>query len=130
MPVTRHASRYVRFLNLVNAVRQMPTLPVLDAVEERLLGAVLTAWLAGRQVPVTEAARMEQGTPERTAFRRIKSLHEKGLLDFEPSPDDHRVKFIVPTPTAERYFDALGRCLEQARDSLWPHTNPLESSSK
>ena len=36
MPVTRHASSYVRFLNLVNAVRQMPHLPVLDAVEERL----------------------------------------------------------------------------------------------
>lgn len=130
MPVTRHASRYVRFLNLINAVRQMPTLPVLDAVEERLLGAVLAEWMAGRQLPVTEAARMEAGTPERTAFRRIKSLHEKGLLSFEVCPDDNRVKYIVPTDTAGRYFDALGRCMEQARDSLWPHSKPLESGSR
>lgn len=130
MPVTKHASTYAKFLNLVNAVRQMPTLPPMDAVEERLLGVFLARWEAGEPIPVTEAARMVAGTPERTAFRRIKSLHDKGLLSFELSPVDQRVKFVVPTRAAEHYFDILGKCMDQARDSLWPVSPPPDSEPK
>lgn len=119
MAHSRHASTYVRFLNLVNALRQMPAVPLLDAVEERLLGRLLAAREAGQLVQVTEAARMEQGTPERTAFRRIKTLHSKGMLAFEPCVQDQRVRYIVPTRAAEAYFEKLGKCLELARESAW-----------
>lgn len=128
MSVTKHASSYVKFLNLLDAVRQMPALPVLDAVEERLLSAVLAAREVGEFLPVTEVARIVEGTPERTAFRRIKSLYDRGLLSYEPSPFDQRVKYLVPTSLAEKYFDTLGKCMEQARDSLW-RTAP-DSGSK
>ena len=124
MSVTPHANTYVRFLNLLKAVRQMPTLPVLDAAEERLLGLFWASAAAGKKVPVTEAARMLQGIPERTAFRRIKALHEKGLLGFEHNPQDHRIRYVVPTEAAKHYFDALGKCMEQARGDLWPTTKP------
>jgi len=67
MSVTKHASTYAKFLNLLSAVRQMPSLPVLDTVEERLLGLLLSAWESGKQLQVTEVTRMEQGTPERTS---------------------------------------------------------------
>ncbi len=127
MSVTKHASTYAKFLNLLSAVRQMPSLPVLDTVEERLLGLLLSAWESGKQLQVTEVTRMEQGTPERTAFRRIKTLHSKGMLSFVSSEHDHRVKYIVPTKAAEEYFDRLGQCLEQARETSW---NRPENGSK
>ena len=33
MPKTKHSLTYVKFLHLANALRQMPSLPVLDTVE-------------------------------------------------------------------------------------------------
>jgi DNA-binding MarR family transcriptional regulator len=95
----------------------MPALPAPDALEERMLALFAMAWDAGRQIPVTEAARMEADTPERTAFRRIKSLRDKGWVTIEPSPNDHRVKFVVPTRQTLQYFESLNRCLQQALES-------------
>lgn len=122
MAPTKHASTYVKFLHLANAMRQMPTLPVLDEVEERLLGMCMAALEQGKKIAVTEAARLEPNTPERTAFRRIKSLHSKGLVTFEASDEDQRIKYILPTKAAEQYFDTLGKCVEQAREGQWPPT--------
>ncbi len=115
MPKTKHSLTYVKFLHLANALRQMPSLPVLDTVEEHLLNVFASAWHAGRQVAVMEATRMVPDLSERTVFRRLKTLESKGLVRFGENPRDHRVRYVLPTDQTEKYFHKLGECMEQAR---------------
>ena len=88
-------------------------MPLLDTVEERLLNVLAEAWQTGQPLPVTEAVRRVQGVSERTAFRRLKSLQEKGLLCTVEDPGDGRIHHLRPSQRAEAYFDQMGRCIEQ-----------------
>ena len=113
MPDQKPSLAYMRFLRLADAVRRMPAMPLLDAIEERLLNVLAEAWQSGRPLPVTEAVRRVHGVSERTAFRRLKSLQTKGLLLTIQDPQDARVHHLRPSPQAQDYFDKLGLCIEQ-----------------
>ena len=77
-------SAYLKFLNLVQALREMPSFPVIDATEERLLHQLETAWVAGKQVTVLEAMKLDAETSPATVHRRLKtfSIHIS-TLPFE-----------------------------------------------
>lgn len=105
---------YLRFVNLANAIRGLPGLPVLDAVEERVLNGLAAIWATGREVPVTEAMRFGPDTSPSTVHRRLKGLQRKGLIELRASDGDNRMRLIAPTQLAMAYFEHLGRCLDQA----------------
>ena len=111
----KYPTLYVRFLNLVRAMQEASHAPALDADEERMLSFYAIEWAAGRSLPVTEAARLDPATAERTAFRRIKVLHSKGYVDFTGSEGDQRVRYIVPTAQTEQHFSRLSACMEIAQ---------------
>lgn len=113
MSKSKPSLAYMRFLHLADAVRRMPAMPLLDAVEERLLNVLAQSWQEGRSLSVTEAVRRVEGVSERTAFRRLKTLQDKGLLSTVADPHDARVHHLRPSPRAEDYFDRMGRCIEQ-----------------
>lgn len=117
MPQDKPSLVYMRFLHLAEAVRRMPAMPLLDAVEERLLNVLVEAWQGGQTLPVTEAVRRVHGVSERTVFRRLKSLQDKGLLCMEADAQDARVHHLRPSQRAEDYFDQMGRCIEQLQTS-------------
>lgn len=96
-------------------MRQMPGLPVLDSVEERLLNVFAAAWQTKTDIPVSTAAQMISDTSERTVYRRLKTLESKGLIAFEADEQDQRIRYIVPTARTDDYFDKLGRCIERAQ---------------
>jgi hypothetical protein len=115
MPSSKHSLSYLKLLHLANAIRQAPFLPALDAVEERLLNVFAAAWHAGRQIPTTEAALMVPDASERTVYRRLKTLAEKGLITFGTDANDQRLRYVLPTKQTDQYFEKLGQCMEQAR---------------
>lgn len=117
MPTSKHSLTYQKFLHLANAIRQMPSVPLLDAVEERLLNAFAAAWHSGRQMTVLEAARMVPDASERTVFRRLKTLESKGLIAFDTDANDQRRRFVMPTERTNQYFHKLGECMEQAQSA-------------
>lgn len=110
------AAAYLRFLNLVEAIRS-PALPSLDTTEERLLNVLGAAWHAGRRVTVLEAMQMLPDASSTTVHRRLNALRGKGLLANETDAGDSRVKYLVPTPAAMGYFEEMGRCLTRANES-------------
>jgi len=105
---------YLRFLNLVQALRAMPTFPSIDPIEERLLNQLATAWHLGRKISVLEAMAMSPDASSTTVHRRLKSLKQKGIVELIADASDSRVKYITPTKLATDYFDQLGKCLEVA----------------
>lgn len=112
--LTAGAAAYLRFLNLVEAVRG-PAAPALDTTEERLLNTLGVAWHAGKRVTVMEAMNMLSDASPATVHRRLNSLRAKGLLNTEQDGDDSRIKYLVPSKTALDHFAELGRCFAQAQ---------------
>ncbi len=106
---------YVKFLNLVEAVRQLPGLPELDVVEERILGFLARSWGAGQRVSVVEAMNSLPELSPSTVQRRLKALRAKGMVALQADEFDSRYKYIETTELANRYFTALGQCIRKAQ---------------
>ena len=109
---------YLKFLQLVQAVRQLPDFPVLDPVEERLLNLFATVWQTEQKITVLQAMGMSSDVSSTTAHRRLKSLRQKGVLTLVPDEVDNRIKYVQPTPMAEHYFAQLGQCMSEAKINL------------
>ncbi len=102
---------YIKFLNLVQAIRALPSFPTMDALEEKLLNAFAAPWYAGKQITVLEAMGMVPNMSPSTVHRRMKTLRDKGFIELDIDEIDNRVKYVVATPLAKKYFRKLEECL-------------------
>ena len=114
MTEAKKSLTYLRFLNLVQAIKQIPTFPSMDPVEERLLSMLGVSWHNGKKISVLEAMGLSTEISATTAHRRLKTLRKKGMIDLDIDKIDSRVKYVVPTPLAEQYFLTLGQAIDQA----------------
>ena len=106
---------YFRFLNLAQAVQALPSVPKLDAAEERLLEALTASWHAGHTLTVTETMALSVAGAPATVHRKLTSLRKQGLVSVDESSNDLRIKTVVPTRKAIEYFEKLAACLEEAK---------------
>ncbi|WP_250454762.1 winged helix-turn-helix domain-containing protein [Caballeronia sp. ATUFL_M2_KS44] len=106
---------YFRFLNLAHAVQALPSVPQLDAVEERLLEALTASWHAGRALTVTETMALSAAGAPATVHRKLTSLKNQGLVSVDENSGDLRIKTVTPTRKALAYFEELAACLEEAK---------------
>lgn len=113
-PSAVESSVFLRFLNLAKAVRELPNLPGLDPMEERLLQELGTLWYEGTKVPVVRAMELFSSGSPSTAHRRLKALRQKGFVGLEPDAHDGRIKYVVATPECLRYFQRLGQAMAEA----------------
>ncbi len=111
------ASTYLKFLNLVQAVRERPSFAAIDPVEERLLNLFAAAWHTEKPFTVLEAMGMVRDVSSSTVHRRLTSLREKGLVALETDANDSRVKYVVATDKTNQYFAQLAKCLAHAAGS-------------
>ena len=109
-----YSSMYLRFINLMQAIRELPTFPKIDPVEERLLNMFAICWLKNQKLTVLEAMNMSPDVSPTTVHRRLKSLRSKGLIDLSIDEIDTRIKYIVPTKLTDEYFASMGKCLDDA----------------
>ena len=110
---TRPADIYLRFLQLAEALRGLPTLPLLDPLEERILALVARAGQEQERLSVRDMmAKDELGAPA-TVHSRLKSMREKGWIMLTDTEDTRR-KQIELTQAALLHFDKLSKCLVQA----------------
>ncbi|HDR9061595.1 TPA: winged helix-turn-helix domain-containing protein [Burkholderia vietnamiensis] len=111
--MTRPADIYLRFLQLAEALRGLPSLPALDPLEEKILELVARLAQANERLSVREMmARSELGSPA-TLHARLKSMREKGWLTLGDT-DDTRRKQIELTPAALKHFDKLAEAFAKA----------------
>ena len=111
--MTRPADIYLRFLQLADAVRGLPTLPALDPLEQRILEFVARAGQAGQSLCVRDMiGHAEFGSPA-TLHARLKSMREKGWIELADTEDAGR-KQVDLTQAALRHFDKLSECLVKA----------------
>lgn len=106
---------FQRFLSLVEALRESPTYPGMDPIEERMLNAMAVTWHAGTRLTVMAAKHMFPTISPSTVHRRLKTLRAKGLIELVPDLEDNRIKYVQATGRTEEYFALLGRCMAQAQ---------------
>jgi hypothetical protein len=110
---TRPADIYLRFLQLAEALRGLPSLPSLDPLEERILALVARVGQENERLSVRDMmAKSELGSPA-MLHGRLKSMREKGWIMLSDT-DDTRRKQIELTQAALLHFDKLSKCLVQA----------------
>ncbi len=63
---------------------------------------------------VLEAMEMFPNISGSTVHRRLDTLRKKGMITLDADAENQRVKYIAPTPLAEKYFAKLGECLDKA----------------
>ena len=108
------ASTFLRFMNLLHAIRQLPSFPTLDPVEERLLHELAALWHEGQRVTVLQAMELGTAGSSSTVHRRLKGLRRKGMIDLKSDDVDGRVRYVVSTPESINYFQKLGQFMCEA----------------
>lgn len=115
MKKTRPADIYLRFLQLAEALRGLPSLPELDPLEERILALVARAGNTDQRLSVRDVMGIpELGAPA-TVHNRLKSMREKGWIMLADTEDSRR-KRIELTQAALLHFDRLSKCMLRATD--------------
>lgn len=111
---SKHSLTYLKFLSIVEALKEVPSFSLLEPIEERLLNAFASAWHKGKQLTVLEAMQISPTVSPATVHRRLKSLYAKGFIDYSADATDSRIKYLVPTELAKQYFTKHGEALAKA----------------
>lgn len=106
----RLADIYLKFLQLRDSLRVLPSLPSLDPLEERILSWIAKASLDQARISVRGMmAHDEFGAPA-TVHSRLKSMRHKGWITLTDTEDTRR-KQIELTEAALLHFDQLSDCI-------------------
>jgi hypothetical protein len=116
MKSSRGAEVYLRFLQLAEAVRGLPTLPPLDPLEERILGWIAGVAQQGGRLSVRDMLAHEEFGAPATIHSRLKSMRAKGWITLADTEDTRR-KQIELTREALAHFARLSRLMVKAAKS-------------
>jgi hypothetical protein len=109
----RPADIYLRFLQLAEAVRGLPSLPALEPLEERILEIIAHARLKQERLSVKDLmGKRELGSPA-MLHGRLKSMREKGWILLAETEDARR-KQLELSKAALTHFDKLSKCILKA----------------
>lgn len=117
---SKHSLTYLKFLSIVEALKNMPSFPFLEPMEERLINAFAAAWHKGKQLTVLEAMQITPSVSSATVHRRLKSLHNKGFIEYASDSTDSRIKYLLPTQLSKDYFTKHGEALAKALSDKHP----------
>lgn len=109
----RPSDVYLRFLQLAQAIRGLPSLSPLDPLEERMLAFIARAGEQEERLCVRDMMAQEQLGAPATIHTRLKSMRAKGWIMLSDTEDARR-KQIELTQGALRYFEKLSKCMVEA----------------
>jgi len=105
---------YLRFRTLLDGLKDLPDAAAMTPELDTLLAVIGTAWQADKPLAVRKLLiREELGSPA-TIHKRIHQLKDAGFVSFEGQAGDSRVRLVVPTEQALRYFAEHAKVIQQA----------------
>lgn len=102
-----NASKSIKLINFLVALRRLPPLSNLSGEEERLLFELYLLAEKQGELSVSDVYELGGGKSSSTAYRNFVNLKEKGLVEVTVDADDKRKRHVTFTIAAERLFAAL-----------------------
>lgn len=116
MKTSHGADIYLRFLQLAEAIRGLPSLPPLDPLEERILSWIARAVRKGDRLCVRDMLAHEEFGAPATIHNRLKSMRSKGWIALADTEDARRKQIELTRPALE-HFARLSRLMVKAARS-------------
>jgi DNA-binding MarR family transcriptional regulator len=106
-------SAYLRFLHLAKVIKEVPLLPNLEPIEEKILEIVADAHVMKARLSVKDLMnKSELGSPA-MLHGRLQSMRDKGWIALAPTEDARR-KQLELTPASLQYFEKLSKLMNKA----------------
>lgn len=110
---TKSTSAYLRFLHLAKAIKEVPLLPGLKPIEEKILEIIADAHITRARLSVKDLMnKSELGSPA-MLHGRLQSMREKGWINLAQTEDGRR-KQLELTPASLAYFEKLSKIMSKA----------------
>ena len=109
-----NSSTYIRFINLTHAVTIEFEGASIDLLSLRLLEAIAIAHSEGTALTVTDAMALNTLASPATMHRKLTNLLDAKLIEQVFEGKNRRTKYLVPTQTAQNYFEQIGQVMKQA----------------
>lgn len=103
-----------RLLNLLDAIRRLSPFSTLTAEEEQLLFRLVMRWESPETFTVGDIMKEDRTASPSSAYRRLCSLRDKGMVELTVDKADRRVKYVRPTPLSEEFVRQFNTHLNQA----------------
>lgn len=103
-----------RLLNLLDAVRRLSPFSTLTAEEEQLLFRLLVRWEGTETFTVGDIMKEDRSASPSSAYRRLCSLRDKGMVELMVDQFDRRVKYVRPTALSQEFVRQFNSRLSQA----------------
>lgn len=108
---------YIRFLSILHALEGREDAPVMDLDAKKLLEVIAVRHAQHQPLTITDAMALSHIASPATIHRKLDQLREQGLVDTVFDGTNRRTKYLVPTPSAQRYFDSIGQAMTEAMQS-------------
>ena len=106
---------YFRFLQISRALsEQKSAANNIDPTAMLLLNEVALRHVDGKTMTVTDAMLLVHIASPATIHRKLNELREAGLIDQVFEGTNRRTKFLVPSKTANAYFDMMSQAISNA----------------
>jgi DNA-binding MarR family transcriptional regulator len=105
---------YIRFLNCIEELEAKSCEKKLDAIEERLLNAVMISVSQERELLIGDLLALSSVASQATLHGRVKNLIKAGYVKLIADSVDGRKKKVMPTKLAIQYYDKLSKLLAKA----------------
>lgn len=100
---------YVRVLNLLQAIREIPPFNALTADEELLLEDLVVHWHEHSVIKMSDLIGSALYPSRSTVYRRLIALRDKGVILIEDDPDDKRERYLKPNGAALSFIAEVQR---------------------
>ena len=95
----------------MSSVREQPSAPKLDPIEEKLLNELAVQSWSGHPSTVGAALRLTKLATPSTLQRKISSLKSMGLIETQRDPSNPHAKLLVSSDLAVQYLEDLGSAM-------------------
>lgn len=103
---------YFRFLELVDAIKELPEGEGFGINEKAMLDKVLFEWFKKTPLTVSQLLKVNQLGSPATLHKRLTRLRKLGFIATMPVNEDKRTKILIPTDKGLHYAQQLGEaCL-------------------
>ena len=110
---SKSISAYLRFIHLAKAIKEVPLIPGLEPIEEKILDIIADAHVTKARLSVKDLMnKSELGSPA-MLHGRLQSMREKGWIIMAPTEDARR-KQLELTSASLLHFEKLSKIMSKA----------------